>query len=195
LRADGHTVVEPEGGESDRERWSAATREASLSGARAKALAAAAVRADQVERLIRPALAAGAVVVVERFLVSPLVQFGVAADRAQAELDPGELDSLAMWATGRLRPDVSVLLDRAPTGAAPVPGMAGEAHLRVRRLLTHMAAAEPHRYVVVQAEGTPDEVAERVHTGLLPLLPARPAAAPPAESPAVPPTDVPGIVR
>lgn len=184
LRAGGHTVVEPDGGERDRDRWRAATRGAELVGTRAKALAAAAVRADQVEHVIRPALAAGAVVVVDRFLASPLVQFGVAADRARAELDPGELESLVAWATGRLRPDVSVLLDRAPAEAALPSGMAGEEHVRVQRLLTRMAAAEPHRYVVVPADGTADEVAERVFDGLGPLLPRRSveSAGSPAES-------------
>jgi dTMP kinase len=173
LRAEGHTVVVPDDGERDRERWAAATREASLSGTRAKALAAAAVRADQVERVIRPALAAGAVVVVDRFLASPLVEFGVAA-----ELDPGELENLAVWATGRLRADVSVLLDRAPEPAPdPVPGVAGEEHLRVRRLLTRMAAAEPHRYVVVDADTGADELAERVHAALVPVLGDRPRGA------------------
>jgi hypothetical protein len=68
-----------------------------------------------------------------------------------------------------------VLLDRAPTGEAPsTPGLAGEEHVRVRRLLTHMAAAEPHRYVVVDADGPADEVAERVAAGLTPLLPPAP---------------------
>jgi dTMP kinase len=181
LRAAGYLVVEPDGGERDRERWTAATREASLSGPRAQALAAAAVQADQVERVIRPALAEGAVVVVDRFLVSPLVQFGVAADRAssdgaQPQLDPRELESLAAWATGRLRPDVSVLLDRAPVSAAPqAGGLAGEEHVRVQRLLTRMAAAEPHRYVVVDADGSPEEVAERIFSGLQPVLPKPPA--------------------
>ena len=183
LRAAGYTVVEPDGGDRDRERWTAATREAALSGARAQALAAAAVRADQVERVIRPALAGGAVVVVDRFLDSPLVQFGVAADEGRAELDPGELDSLVVWATGRLRPDVSVLLDRAPTDTPPpTPGLPGEEHIRVQRLLTRMAAAEPHRYVVIDADGGPDEVAERVFAGLRPVLPKPPAA--PATDPA-----------
>ena len=94
----------------------------SLAGPRAGALAEAAARADQVERVIRPALADGAIVVADRFLASPLVQLGVAADRMQAELDAAELESLAAWATGRLRPDVSVLLDRAPAPAdADVP--------------------------------------------------------------------------
>ena len=175
LRAAGYPVVVPEGGDHDRARWAAATREAALSGVRAKVLAAAAVRADQVERVIRPALQAGAVVVVDRFLASPLVEFGVAADRASTELDPGELDSLALWATGRLRPDVSVLLDRPPSEPAPSPGgMAGEEHVRVQRLLTRMAAAEPHRYVVVDADGSPEGVAEHVLEALLPVLPKPP---------------------
>lgn len=175
LRVAGYTVVELDGAGRDRERWDAATREAELSGVRAKVLAAAAVRADEVERVIRPALRAGSVVVVERFLASPLVEFGVAADRTSQDLDPGELDSLALWATGRLRPDVSVLLDRPPAEAAPVPGgMAGAEHVRVQRLLTRMAAAEPHRYVVVDADGEPAEVADRVLEALLPTLPQRP---------------------
>ena len=80
LRAEGHTVVALEGGAADRERWTAALREASLSGSRARALAAAAILADQVERVVRPALAAGALVVADRFLAVPLAQFGVATD-------------------------------------------------------------------------------------------------------------------
>ena len=143
------------------------------------------MRADLVERVVRPALNDGATVVADRFLASPLVRFGVVADRTQAELDGSELESLASFATGRLRPDVSVLLDRAPTSVpaeadvpagddtAPIP-LPGEEHLRVRRLLTRMAAAEPHRYVVVDADGTPDDVAVRVLAALTPVLPAAP---------------------
>ncbi|MFC5995953.1 bifunctional MFS transporter/dTMP kinase [Pseudonocardia hispaniensis] len=187
LRAQGHLVVEPDHDERDHARWAAATREANLFGARAKALAAAAVRADLVERVIRPALAVGAIVVVDRFLASPLAQFGVAADRMDAELDQGELESLAAWATGRLRPDISVLLDRAPTSEAADPresrGVAGEEHLRVQRLLTRMAAAEPHRYVVVDADGSPEEVAERVFAGLSSVLGGPRVAEPPPVGP------------
>jgi dTMP kinase len=158
-----------------------------VSGVRASALAEAAVRADLVERVVRPALDDGATVVADRFLASPLVRFGVAADRAQSELDGSELESLTSFATGRLRPDVSVLLDRAPTQSpaeAAVPAgddtapiaLPGEEHLRVRRLLTRMAAAEPHRYVVVAADGPPDDVAARVLAALTPMLPVSPTA-------------------
>jgi dTMP kinase len=182
LRAAGHTVVALEGGAADRERWTAALREASLSGSRARALAAAAILADQVERVVRPALAAGALVVADRFLAVPLAQFGVAKDG----LDPRELEDLAVWATGRLRPDVSVLLDRAPSGdVPPASGLVGEEHVRVRRLLTHMAATEPHRYVVVDADGPADEVAERVAAGLAALLPFGEAASAAVTAPIV----------
>ncbi|WP_214368346.1 bifunctional MFS transporter/dTMP kinase [Pseudonocardia sp. H11422] len=221
LRSQGHIVVQPDDGERDHARWAAATREANLSGARAKALAAAAVRADLVERVIRPALADGAVVVVDRFVASPLAQFGVAAHRMDAELDAGELENLAGWATGRLRPDISVLLDRPPAATpvppaaspdslgvgampdngaaltAPIPaeplpaaepprGLAGEEHVRVQRLLTRMAAAEPHRYVVVDADGPAEEVAARVAAGLAPVL--RPPTADRAEEQVTQPT-------
>ena len=164
--------------------WSAGTSRKRR--ARAGALVEAAARADLVERVVRPALAAGAVVVADRFLATPLVALGVAADRMRAELDARELESLAAFATGRLRPDVSVLLDRAPAGrayvdsgpdldAGPAPDpLPGEEHLRVRRLLTRMAAAEPRRYVVVDA--TSDDVAGRVLAALTPVLPVVPAA-------------------
>jgi dTMP kinase len=77
-----------------------------------------------------------------------------------------------------------VLLDRAPPPPAGEPlrrtePMAmGEEHVRVQRLLTRMAAAEPHRYVVVDADSSPEVVAERVRDGLRPLVrkPGRKAA-------------------
>jgi len=180
LREAGYVAVEPDPTGCDRERWAAATREGELAGTRAKALAAAALRADVVERVIRPALARGAVVVVDRFVASPLVQFGVAADRKDgAALDDGELDNLAAWATGRLRPDISVLLDRGPDLGSVPRGTAGEEHVRVQRLLTRMAAAEPHRYVVVDADGTAQEVATRVFDGVSAVLAAPGNAAAP----------------
>lgn len=175
LRAQGYPVVEPDDGETDRARWAAATREAALAGRRAKALAAAAVRADQVERMIRPALAAGAVVVVDRFLTGPLMQ--VLEEQSGARLCPAELEHLADWATGRLRPDVSVVLDSPPAhGAATSP----IEHARLQRLLTGVAAAEPHRYVVVDADA--EDALDRMLDGLRPALP--PATATETEVPA-----------
>ncbi|WP_051342012.1 bifunctional MFS transporter/dTMP kinase [Pseudonocardia spinosispora] len=127
-----------------------------LTGERARALAAAAVHADVVEREVRPALSAGNIVVVDRFLASPLVHQQLHAD---------ELESLAVWANGGLHPDVTVLLDRAP---APSP--VGEPHLWINRLLTRRAAAEPNKYLVVDADELPEVVQERVREGIQELL-------------------------
>jgi dTMP kinase len=143
---------------------------AQLSGARAHALVAAAVRADIVERQIRPALDRGALVVMERFVDSPLAHLS-----AVAGLDPSELEGLADWATARLRPDVTILLDRDPaTVDMDSPrSRSTEHHWHVQRVLTEMASADPDRYVVVDADGTPEQVAVRVRIAVQTALAGR----------------------
>lgn len=143
---------------------------AQLSGARAHALVAAAVRADIVERQIRPALDRGALVVMERFVDSPLAHLSAAAG-----LDPAELEGLADWATARLRPDVTILLDRDPAtlDAEQTRSRSTEHHWHVQRVLTEMASADPDRYVVVDAEGTPEQVAVRVRVAVQTALAGR----------------------
>jgi dTMP kinase len=137
---------------------------ASLSGTRALALAAAAVRADVVERDVRPALDDGSVVVMERFVDSPLAHLS-----AVAGLDVEEFEGLADWATGQVRPDITVLLDADRGTHPPAPGD----QWRVQHLLAEMAAADPDRYVVVDADGTEDEVGERVKTAMRAVLVGR----------------------
>ncbi|GLY68601.1 bifunctional MFS transporter/dTMP kinase [Amycolatopsis taiwanensis] len=148
---------------------------ASLSGARAQALAAAAVRADIVERDVQPALDGGSIVVMERFVDSPLAHLS-----AVAGLDAKELEGLADWATGRLRPDVTVLLDAAPTGAAAGP-VSVEDQWRVQNLLSEMAAADPDHYVVVDGDGDEDEVAARVRSAVQAILVGRRSGLAPIE--------------
>ncbi|TNC21075.1 bifunctional MFS transporter/dTMP kinase [Amycolatopsis alkalitolerans] len=148
---------------------------ASLSGARAQALAAAAVRADIVERDVQPALDSGSIVVMERFVDSPLAHLS-----AIAGLDAKELEGLADWATGRLRPDVTVLLDANPGEAPPGP-ISLKDQWRVQNLLSEMAAADPDHYVVVDGEGTDEEVAARVQTAVRAVLVGRHAGLAPLE--------------
>ncbi|ASO17947.1 dTMP kinase [Actinoalloteichus hoggarensis] len=139
-----------------------------LTGSRAHALVAAAVRSDVVEQVIRPALDAGAVVVMERYVDSPLAHFGAAGG-----LDQRDLEGLADWATGRLRADVTVLLDRDPAQVGVrqhTKQLGADHHWRVQNLLAEMAAANPDRYVVVDADGTEAEIASRVRTALEPVL-------------------------
>ncbi|WP_084794740.1 bifunctional MFS transporter/dTMP kinase [Actinokineospora bangkokensis] len=140
---------------------------AQLSSARAHALVAAAVRADLVEREIRPALDRGALVVMERFVDSPLAHLSAAAD-----LDPAEVEGLADWATARLRPSLTILLDRDPAKLPPRFGNADH-HWHVQGVLADMAAADPDRYVVVDGDGTPEEVAARVSAAVYVALTTR----------------------
>jgi dTMP kinase len=149
----------------DDERLRSVLTGAQLTGARAHALVAAAVRADIVERQIRPALDRGALVVMERFVDSPLAHLSAAAG-----LDPAELEGLADWATARLRPDVTVLLDRDPSTLEEERSRPSEHHWQVQRVLTEMARADPDRYVVV---GTPEQVAVRVRIAIQTALAGR----------------------
>jgi dTMP kinase len=154
----------------DDERLQSVLSGAQLAGARAHALVAAAVRADIVERKIRPALDRGALVVMERFVDSPLAHLSAAAG-----LDPAELEGLADWATARLRPDVTILLDRDPSTMAneSPKSRTTEHHWHVQRVLTEMASADPDRYVVVDADGTPEQVAVRVRIAVQTALAGR----------------------
>jgi dTMP kinase len=108
----------------------------------------------------------------ERYVDSPLAHF-----TATSTLEHQELEGLVDWATGRLRPDLTILLDRP---VADGKSIALEHHWRVQRLLSEMAAADPDRYVVVEADGDPDVVAERVRSAVVPLLATRKRAVPEA---------------
>ena len=152
----------------DDERLQSVLLGAQLAGARAHALVAAAVRADIVERQIRPALDRGALVVMERFVDSPLAHLSAAAG-----LDPAELEGLADWATARLRPDVTILLDRDPSTLESERSRPPEHHWHVQKVLAEMAAADPDRYVVVDADGTPEQVAVRVRIAVQTALAGR----------------------
>ena len=167
LRNAGITVKLAGDPPNDQARLATLLAESALSGSRAQALLAAAVSADIIERQVMPALEAGDVVVMEWHCDGPLAQSG-----RLGRLDPAELANLADLATGRLRPDVVVLLDRDPnrlphrTPESP----AAEPEWRVRRLLAELAESDKDRYRVVDADGTRDEVTQRVRGALLPVL-------------------------
>ncbi|MFS8099782.1 MFS transporter [Lentzea alba] len=165
LRAEGLDVLLAADPEHDERVLRTMLSSADLAGVRAQALVAAAVRADVVERQVRPALDEGSIVVMERYVDSPLAHF-----TATSTLEHQELEGLVDWATGRLRPDLTVLLDRPVVDGKSI---ALEHHWRVQRLLSEMAAADPDRYIVVEADGDADAVAERVRGAVLPLLVGR----------------------
>jgi len=179
----------------DEQRLRTVLDSAGLTGDRARALVAAALRAEVVEHQIRPALAAGTVVVMERYVDSPLAHLG-----AEAGVSTSELEGLVDWATCRLRPDITVLLDRNPDGMDSAAAQLGlpdlEHNWKVKKILTEIAAANPDRYVVVDADGPPDNVAARVQNALDKLLPRpRPTVWPAAgvPQPAYAPADGPSM--
>jgi dTMP kinase len=139
---------------------------------RAEALLFAAARAELVERVIRPALERGAVVLCDRYLDSSLAYQGGARG-----LGREPVEEVNRFATGGLLPDLVVLLDLDP--AAGLRRLGGrdriEAqdlafHRRVREAFRALAAADPKRFAVVDGAAPVHEVAARVHAAVLAAL-------------------------
>ena len=130
---------------------------------RAEALLFAADRAHHVDTVIRPALDRGDVVITDRYVDSSLAYQG--AGRALAVDD---IRRLSRWATGGLRPDLTVLLDIDPEFGLERARAAGhghdrvereslEFHQRVREGFRALADAAPDQYLVVDAGGHPGD--------------------------------------
>jgi dTMP kinase len=131
---------------------------------RAEALLYAADRAHHVATVIRPALVRGAVVISDRYVDSSLAYQG-----AGRTLVRSEVGNLSSWASEGLVPDFTVLLDLDPEVGLARAGDPDrleaeplDFHRRVRAGFLELARAEPHRYVVVDAEQPPDAVFEDV---------------------------------
>lgn len=140
---------------------------------RAEALLYAADRAHHVDTVIAPALARGAVVLTDRYVDSTLAYQG-----AGRGLDARPV---TQWATGGLTPDLTVLLDLDPmvglarAGARSrldrLEGASREFHESVRAGFLALAAAEPMRYVVLDADSAAESLAADVRAAIEPLLP------------------------
>jgi dTMP kinase len=128
---------------------------------RTEALLYAADKAEHVERVVVPALARGAVVVTDRYVDSTLAYQG--AGRA---IPDNELERVARWATGDLRPHLTVLLDVEPTAGLGrfeerdrIEAESLDFHRRAREGFLALAAANPDHYLVVDARADKDEIA------------------------------------
>lgn len=129
-------------------------------------------RAQIVEQVIRPRLAAGEIVLCDRYADSTIAYQGYGH---QTDLD--ELRRLVRFATGGLVPDLTVLLDldvesglkrKTKTGEwNRLDAYALEFHQRVRAGYLELAAREPERWVVVDAEKDWDEVQEELRKVIL----------------------------
>jgi dTMP kinase len=143
---------------------------------RAEALLYAADRAHHVASVVRPALARGAVVISDRYVDSSLAYQG-----AGRTLPVAEISWLSAWATGGLKPDLVVLLDVDPAVGLTRVDSRGQGqdrlesesrafHERVRYAFLDLAAADPRRYLVLDAARPQDEISTAVTHRLSPLL-------------------------
>ena len=141
-------------------------------GARGEAALMAAARADHVERVIRPALAAGKWVVCDRFIDSTRVYQG-----GPGGADDDYLDALERVAVGPTRPDLTIVLDlsvdaaltrlaarQAEQGVAPDRFERDDVgrHEARRQAFLAIAEREAQRCVVVDAAADEETVAAAV---------------------------------
>lgn len=134
---------------------------------RAEALLYAADRAQHVDKVVRPAVERGAVVVSDRYVDSSIAYQGTGRG-----LGRDDIAWVSKWATGGLVPDLTVLLDVEPEEGLRRAKAGGEGdrleqedldfHERVRRAFLDLAAKDPKRYLVIPPGGTPDEIAATV---------------------------------
>lgn len=152
-------------------------------GIRMEAVLFAAARNDHVEEIIRPALASGAVVLCDRFMDSSRVYQGITGN-----LEPAFVQNLERVAVNGVMPDCTIILDvpaaegmrraRLRSGEAEAPDEpdrfekeALDTHEKRREAFLDIAEADPLRCRVVDASGSPEDIAEKVFTIVDPLLP------------------------
>lgn len=141
----------------------------------AEALLFAAARGEHVARIIRPALQRGAVVVCDRYIDSSIAYQGAARG-----LGIERVRELSLWATDGLLPDLTFVLDIDPviglsrvTSPDRLESESVAYHQQVRRAFLDLAAAEPNRYLVLDASATPQEIADQIWQRVADELDAR----------------------
>jgi len=141
---------------------------------RAEALLYAADRAHNIATKVRPAIERGAVVIQDRYLDS-----SVAYQGAGRVLGAEEVRELSLWATEGLLPDLTVLLDLDPTiGRARIAGGVydrleeekNDFHERVRASYLSLAAAEPERFLLLDATDDVETIAAAIRARVVALL-------------------------
>ncbi|HVE76741.1 MAG TPA: dTMP kinase [Actinomycetota bacterium] len=139
---------------------------------KAEALLYAADRAEHVEKVIRPALGRGSVVISDRYMDSSVAYQGFARG-----LGLERVRELSLWATDGLLPDVVFLLDVDPATAfdrsEPSDRIEQEGiqfRERVRSAYRTLARRYPEMIVLIDAAMSKDEVARLIRERLEPLL-------------------------
>jgi dTMP kinase len=139
---------------------------------RTEALLYAADKAEHVEKVVRPALAAGSVVITDRYVDTSLAYQGTGRG-----IDTVELERVLRWATGDLRPHLTVLLDVEPSAGLGrfeerdrIEAESLDFHTRAREGFLALAAANPDHYLVLDARADRDELAGKIRDRVEGLL-------------------------
>ncbi len=138
-----------------------------------------AARAQHVEDLIRPSLAAGKIVLCDRFGDSTLAYQGFGH-----QTDITILRQLLNFATGGLTPDLTLLLDvpvregfeRKWNNASEwnrLDAYAEAFHERVRQGYLSLAKEEPDRWVIIDASQSKSEVQQAMRAAIIARLEGR----------------------
>ena len=179
LTAQGRTVVrtrEPGGTDLGNELRDIVLHRRGYISPRAEALLYATDRAHHIATLVRPALERGEIVLQDRYLDS-----SVAYQGAGRVLDPTEVRELSLWAADGLLPDATILLDldeasgrarldESRTKYDRLEAEAADFHARVREAYLGLAAAEPERFVVIDAALPVDDIQAVIRTRVSALL-------------------------
>jgi dTMP kinase len=134
-----------------------------------------AARVEHVERVIKPALARGEIVLCDRFLDSTIVYQGLGKG-----LGMEYIQQLHRLTVGNFLPDFTIILDIEPkAGIGRAKARAGEEtrfenmhmefHDSVRRGFLSLAEKEPSRYVIVDASRSIEAVHKSITDALLSL--------------------------
>lgn len=141
--------------------------------AEAELLLFAAARSQLTRTVILPALTRGSIVVCDRYSDS------TTAYQGHGRMLPlSTVASVNRLADDGLRPNLVILLDMDPTRALErkrrwrdrFEGESSEFHERVRSGYLEMAAAEPDRWLVVDASGAPVTTSQRIWTRVAEML-------------------------
>jgi dTMP kinase len=140
---------------------------------RTEALLYAADKAEHVEKVVLPALARASVVITDRYVDTSLAYQGTGRG-----IDAAELEHVLRWATGDLRPHLTVLLDVEPSAGLGrfeerdrIEAESLEFHQRARAGFLDLAAANPEHYLVLDARTERDELAATIRARVEELLP------------------------
>jgi dTMP kinase len=145
----------------------------------AEAMLYAADRAQHATDVLRPSIERGAIVITDRYVDS-----SIAYQSGGRELLESDVRRLSTWATGGLRPDLTVLLDVDPAVGlkraqrlGPADRLESEAmefHRRVRRCFLTLARHGRGRYAVIDAALPVERIHALALERVLGLLPPAP---------------------